>query len=79
MYFVTGLSYVLQQPPTVELAKTKTDIATRALIPACLVGLTLRISVMTLLKSYILAEFKLKKPELTNSTETLSVEHYSVF
>ena len=27
--FLTGLSYVLQQPPTAELAKTKADIPAR--------------------------------------------------
>ena len=39
MYFVTGLSYVLQQPPTCAgLAKTKADISqTSALNPAHLV------------------------------------------
>ena len=28
--FLTGLSYVLQQPPTAELAKTKADIPARS-------------------------------------------------
>ena len=30
MYFVTGLSYVLQQPLTAGLAKTKADIANKS-------------------------------------------------
>ena len=38
MYFVTGLSYVLQQPSAAGLAKRKADIARRALIPTRLVG-----------------------------------------
>ena len=29
MYFGTGLSYVLQQPPTAGLAKTKADIVNK--------------------------------------------------
>ena len=39
MYFVTGLNLGLQQPLTAALAKTKADIAKRALIATCLVEL----------------------------------------
>ena len=37
MYFVTSLNLVLWQPSTATLAKTKADIAKKALIATCLV------------------------------------------
>jgi hypothetical protein len=39
VYFVTGLNLVLQQPSTATLAKTKADIAKKALIATCIVAL----------------------------------------